>query len=179
MLFNANLKPPTPISRLRADISGLMAGSNRTSTPETRQLRIGRTVGECWKSPQLLGLNYSFFRSPQVPFGFASVNLTAVGITINLEVDSRADSQPVDFSMSVFGTPTELLELLNRNQARLPTDPNWRVWTWADGEKTYMALAEFGGTIKHRTGRDVLLRNIQGDEICVPERSLQNKTCIS
>ncbi len=121
---------------------------------------------------KLLDLNYAFFRSPQIPFGFASVNLKAVGITINLEVDSRADAQPADFSMSDFGTPAELTELVNRNRKRLPTDPNWRVWTWRDNEKTYMAWAEFGGTLQQRAGRDVLLRNLQGTEICVSERSL-------
>ncbi len=112
------------------------------------------------------------FAARQIPFGFASVNLKAVGITIDLEVDSRGDAQPADFSMSDFGTPAELTELVNRNRKRLPTDPNWRVWTWRDNEKTYMAWAEFGGTLQQRAGRDVLLRNLQGTEICVSERSL-------
>ena len=129
MLFNANLQPSTPISSLRATINAMLAGSERKSIPETRRLRSATFVGECWKSPELFpGLKYSFFRSLQVPFGFASVNLT-VG-TINLEVDISAESLPNDFSTSVFGKPTELSELLNRNKARLPKDPNWRVWTW-------------------------------------------------
>ncbi len=59
MLFNANLKPATPISRLRAIISGSVAGLDRTSTPEVRQLRIGRIEGECWKSPQCLLIAWS------------------------------------------------------------------------------------------------------------------------
>ncbi len=172
MLFNADLKPPTPISRLRARISGVLAGTNRASIPEIRQIRIGRTIGDCWISPKLPGLHYTFFRSLDVPFGFAFVNLTAQGITINLEVDSKGDSLARDFSTSVFGTTAELLELSERNMARMPKSPNWRVWTWRDDERIYMAWAEFGGTIKSQAGRDVLLRNIQGNEICVPEGSL-------
>jgi hypothetical protein len=173
MLFNADLTPRTPISKLRAEINGILAGSNRQSIPETRNLRIGPIAGECSKSPEEIpGLSYSFFRSPQVPFGFASVKLKFGVITIDLEVDTKDESLPNDFSASVFGTPTKLSELEKQNRARLPTDPNWRVWTWSDGGKTYMARAEFGGTIKQRTGSDVLLRNKEGHEICVPELSL-------
>ncbi len=173
MLFNAKLTPSTPISRLRAQVNGILAGSERKSITVSRDLRIGTLAGECWKSPELFpGLKYSFFRSPQVHFGFASVILDVGTIRINLEVDSNAESLASDFSSSAFGKPTELSELLNRNRDRLPTDPNWRVWSWGESGKTYMAWAEFGGTIKQRTGRDVLLRDKQGNEICIPERSL-------
>ncbi len=178
-LFNAELRPKTPISGLRAIINGILAGKERESVPETRSLRNTTYVGECWKFPDHPApnslLNYSFFRSPQVPFGFVSVNLTAGGININLEVDRVAVAEKPGFSDSIFPKSTELLEALNRNMARLPTDPNWRVWAWTDNGKTYMTWAEFGGTLKRQTGLDVLLRNGEGTEICVPERLLRIK----
>lgn len=173
MLFNAEMRPLTPISKLRATISGLLAGSNRTSIAETRDLRIGKVVGECWKSPELPGLNYSFFRSQQVPFGFASVTLTAGVISIELEADNGTDSPLDEYSSSLFGNPAQLSELAVRNSARLPSDPNWRVWAWRDRGTTYKVWAEFGGTIKRPSGREVLLRNKRKNEICIPEILLE------
>ena len=175
MLFNAKMSPSTPITKLRTLISGDLAGIDREFIPITQDLRIGKIAGECWKSPEkakLLGLSYSFFRSRQIPFGFAAVDLTAGGITIKLEADSRPDSLTDPYSSSLFGTPAELSEAYRLNTARYPTDPNWRVWTWTDKGKKFKAYAEFGGTIDQRTGRDVLLRDQRGIEICVPEKSL-------
>ncbi|MDX1929554.1 MAG: serine/threonine-protein kinase [Pirellulaceae bacterium] len=175
MLFNAKMSPSTPITKLRTLISGDLAGLDREFITLTKDLRIGTITGECWMSPELaknLGLTYSFFRSRQVPFGFAAVNLTAGGITINLDVDYANDALADPYSSSIFGAPAQLIEAARLSKARLPTDPNWRVWTWTDSRRKYKAWAEFGGTIEQPAGRDVLLRDQRGMEICVPEKSL-------
>ncbi len=172
MLFDANLQPSTPISNLRAFVSASLAGSKRQSVPHTMQMRNETIAGERWMSDPIPTLNYTIFKSPQVPFGFAYVKFNVGTITINLEMVSKSDSVPVDYATTAFGNPTELLRSFNKNIASLPAHPNLRVWTWSVGKRKYMACAEYGGTINNRTGRDVLLRNEQGTEVCVPERSL-------
>ena len=89
MLFDADLTPSTRITKLRGNILKELAGMNRIPIRETRFLRAGKISGECWKSPlSLPTLDYSFFRSEQIPFGFAAVRLIRSGVTINLEVDN-------------------------------------------------------------------------------------------
>ncbi len=174
MLFNADLKPRTSISSLRAEIAGKLAGMSRTPKSETHQHKSGQIL-ECerWEPPIYVPLmNYSFLRSSQVPFGFVSVTLNRNDLSIGLEMENHRNLLPSDVASSVFGTKDQLNVLLQSNSSRLKPIPNWRVWTWSNAGKTYKAWAEFGGTIESHGTSDVLLRDNASQEIRVPKNSL-------
>jgi serine/threonine protein kinase len=182
MLFGADLKPKTSISSLRPIIAGLLAGRERTSESVEHKLKDGEFKVERWSSPILSPVKYSIMRSPEFPFGFVSVNLSIpLGkIEISLEVDSKRGQLPSDFSVSVFGSATQLESLVQKNGERYRSmeRPDWRLWTWTRDSKTYKVWAEFGGLINPSTtggvvnlsagSRFVLLCKTTGNEVLVP-----------
>ncbi len=106
-------------------------------------------------------------------------------IDISLEVDSKRGQLPSDFSVSVFGSATQLESLVQKNGERYRSmeQPDWRVWTWKHDSKTYKVWAEFGGpfnpspggSIYSSTGSNfVLLCKTKGKEVRVPLESLSS-----
>ena len=176
MLFNADLKPRTSISSLRAEMAGKLAGMSRTAKPESFRHKSGQILNcERWEPPIYLPqFNYSFLRSSQIPFGFVTVTLNRDELSIGLDMDKHRSLLPTDVAASAFGTMDQLNARLQSNQNRLKPIPNsnWRVWTWSDAGKTYKAWAEFGGEIDPANGGDVLLRDTAELEIRVPKKLL-------
>ncbi len=169
MLFNAELTPTTKISELRANFAGAIPGTTRRGMEIEKEHKSGkRLVGLLYKSPlDLATLNYSFFRSAQVPFGFVDVSLNAFDVKIGLETENSGSLGS--------GTETSPLfsNLASSGQLKSATSkPNWRVWTWKDAGKIYKAWAEFGGEIDTSNSSDVLLRDEAELEIRVPKNSL-------
>jgi hypothetical protein len=178
MMFNADLKPSTSISSLRAKIAGNWPGMSRVAKSETLRHKSGQILAcERWEPPIFIPqMNYSFLRSSQVPFGFVSVTLNRDELSIGLEMDKHRRLLPYDVATSAFGTKDQLNALLQSNGIRLKpvANSNWRVWTWHHAGKTYKAWAEFGGEIDPVNGGDVLLRDEAELEIRVPKNSLSD-----
>ena len=175
MLFNADLRPrTTKIGELRANFAGLLSGMSRLGTKMDIEHKSGnRLEGYLYKSPlYLTTMNYSFFRSTQVPFGFVDVTLKANDIKIGLETENFGKLGSDNETSPLFSNlaPSGPLQLNGLKPAT--TKPNWRVWTWHHTGKTYKAWAEFGGTIATANGEDVLLRDAAELEIRVPKNLL-------
>ncbi len=175
MLFGAELKPENKICGLRKSIGGVMAGRqrNRTAKLYPRKSEAGLPC-LCWESPIATNqlCKYTIYRSPEIPFGFVDVELEAFGMKIDLNMGDHYGPLPADYRLSFFGTTDEFTKLLHKQaSSRLPV-PNWRVWNWIDGGKTYKAYAEFGGTLESTKGSDVLLRKENDKEIRVPIKLL-------
>ncbi len=178
MLFAADLKPLTNIGLLRAEIGGMLSGKSRNETKEILTLKTGeQLICQRFESPwKIPGLDYSFLRNSQIPFGFVDVrldvNFGGTRVAIELSHGLRKGPLPADFSNSAFGTPGQLNELLKNNLLKLQIVPNHRVWTWNDAGHTYKAWAEFGGIIDVDTVSYVLLRDQADQEIRVPTSRL-------
>ena len=88
MLFNADLKPRTSISSLRAEMAGKLAGMSRTAKPASFRHKSGQILNyERWEPPIYLPqFNYSFLRSSQIPFGFVTVTLNRDELSIGHRV---------------------------------------------------------------------------------------------
>ena len=176
LLFNTDLKPRTSLGSLRDEFAGPLAGLSR----EFRRKEVSHKSGESfsceeWKSPLSLPLlGYTFLRSEQVPFGFVSVTLNRGELRIQLDMESRRLLPSDAWSQSAFGTPFQLQALLQGSQKRLEPKANWQLWTWSHAGKTYKAWAEFGGEIEAQAGRQVLLRDLEGNQIRVGVAALSD-----
>lgn len=175
MLFGAALKPENEICELRRTMGRIMAGRQRNQTQKMYPRKTGADLPSlCWESPmatRLLG-SYKIYRSPEVPFGFVDIELTASGINIDLNMGDRYGPLPDDYRLSYFGTTDDFTELLHKQQDSRRPVPNWRVWTWRDDGRIYKAFAEFGGLIETARGSDVLLRDANNKQTRVPIKLL-------
>ncbi len=175
MLFGAELKPENKICELRRAIREVMAGRQRNRTEKVYPRKKGAGLAcLCWESPIATKhlSSYTIYRSPEIPFGFVDVELTAFGMHIDLNMGDRYGPLPDDYRLSYFGTTEEFTKLLHKHDDTRQSDPNWRVWTWRDGGQTYKAFAEFGGILESEQGSNVLLRDASNKETRVPIRLL-------
>ncbi|MEO8272205.1 MAG: hypothetical protein ABI557_21015, partial [Aureliella sp.] len=175
MLFGAELKPENKICELRRGIREIMAGRQRNRTEKVYPRKTGAGLPcLCWESPIATNplCSYTIYRSPEIPFGFVDVELTAIGIKLDLNMGDHYGPLPTDYSLSYFGTPDDFAKLLHEHGGSRQSVPNWRVWTWRDGGRIYKARAEFGGTLESAQGNDVLLRDANDKEIRVPIKLL-------
>ena len=152
-----------------------MAGRQRNRTERMYPRKTGADLPcLCWESPIATNQlsSYKIYRSAEIPFGFVDVELSAFGTNIDLNMGDRYGPLPADYRLSYFGTTEDFTNLLHKHDDSRQPVPNWRVWTWRDGGKTYKAFAEFGGILETVHGSDVLLRDAHNKETRVPSNLL-------
>ncbi len=185
MLFAAELKPTSTIGTLRGTVGGILRGAERKAVAEERFTKKGPVQGQLYRPPSGSPVQYEFFRSAVVPFGFVSVSLD-VPFIINIGLEAQAYG-PVDAaSDSLFGSPQELSAAVIKNQEKIAANdsPNWRVWSWRHSGVDYKVWAEYAGEIEAgNTAADprfVLLANSANKSIRVPYSDLSavDRACV-
>lgn len=181
MAFGAKYSPKSKLGVLRETLTGIFAGMDRTPKIHQQATKMGSINGYLWEQKQSLAADYRFFRSDELPFGFVSTTLSVPSmVDVNLETISFSETK--ELIRSFFGLESTLLKNVEDNRQLLSkTQPlNWRFWEWKRDGSSYIAFAEFGGTVKsysNRATEDLLvLVDRNGQTIRVPVKNLSDES---
>ncbi|MCU0716069.1 MAG: protein kinase [Pirellula sp.] len=181
MAFGAKYTPKSKLGILRETLTGIFAGMDRTPKVHQQVTKLGPINGYLWEQNKSLAANYRFFRSNELPFGFVSTNLK-VPYLVDVNLETIASTKTEDLIQSFFGSEATLLKYVedNRQQLSKIQPINWRHWEWKRDGASYMAYAEFGGTVKSYSNRspEELLVLVDGNEriIRVPVKNLTDES---
>lgn len=159
----------------------IFAGMDRTPKVHQQVTKMGSINGYLWEKNQSLAADYRFFRSNELPFGFVSTTLS-VPFMVDVNLETISFSKTKDLIGSFFGLESTLLKNVEDNRQLLSkTQPlNWRFWEWKRDGSSYIAFAEFGGTVKsysNRATEDLLvLVDRNGQTIRVPVKNLTDES---